>query len=147
MAPAAALRRVPTSERVLAGLFALGSITVLALALSLRPSSEGHGTHTSLGLPPCTWAVAFDRPCPTCGMTTSFSHAAKGNLMTAMRTQPMGLLLVIGAATTFWTGAHVAASGARVWPALGLFNRRWAYLTLASTFLGAWIYKIITWGG
>lgn len=126
---------------------ALAALSVLTLALGLRPSTDGHGTHTRLGLPPCGWVVVFHKPCPTCGMTTAFSHAAKGDFLTALRTQPMGLVLVVGTATAFWTGAHAAASGARVWPALALFNRRWVYMTLITAFLGAWIYKIITWTG
>ncbi len=126
---------------------ALGALLVLALALGLRPSPDGHGTHTSLGLPDCSWAVMLDKPCPTCGMTTSFSHAAKGSLLTSLKTQPMGLLLVVGTAAAFWSGAHAAASGARIWPAVGLLHARWAYLSLAGAVLGAWIYKIITWGG
>jgi len=132
---------------LLAGLVALGALSVMALALTLRPAADGHGTHERLGLPPCGWVLVFNRPCPTCGMTTAFSHAAKGDLLTAMRTQPMGLLLVMGTATVFWTGAHAAASGARVGPALALFNRKSVYLALVAAFLGAWIYKILTWTG
>ena len=51
---------------------------LLAVAAWLEPSPTGIGTHQQLGLPPCTFWMLFGRPCPTCGMTTSWAHLVRG---------------------------------------------------------------------
>ncbi|MEC9374691.1 MAG: hypothetical protein VYC34_12640, partial [Planctomycetota bacterium] len=73
-------RAAPTSERLLAALAAAAFIAVLIVAATLTPSPDGHGTHTRLGLTPCPWVLTLNKPCPTCGMTTAFAHAADGQL-------------------------------------------------------------------
>lgn len=132
--------------RVLGGFVSVGALGVLLIAVMLRPSGEGHGTHTQLGMPDCAWAVTLDTPCPTCGMTTSFAHAAGGDLLTSIVTQPLGFLLVIGTASTVWGGAHTAIGGVRLGPLLGAMTTKWSMWGLAAAALGAWVYKIITWG-
>ena len=69
-------RRADIGIRLRAGLVALGSLAVLGIAAGLEASDEGIGTHTQLGMPPCMFREATGYPCMTCGMTTSFSHAA-----------------------------------------------------------------------
>ena len=64
-----------------------------ALAISLTPSPKGFGTHQSLGLPPCTFIVVFDIPCPSCGMTTSFANFVRGRFIDSARANVAGLLL------------------------------------------------------
>jgi hypothetical protein len=66
-----------------------------SLAYALEPDPRGFGTHQRLGLPPCTFRALFDIPCPSCGMTTSFSHFTHGNLRQAFRANPGGGLLAI----------------------------------------------------
>ena len=68
-------------------LFLLGGF---ALAYALEPDPRGFGTHQSLGLPPCTFRALFGIPCPSCGMTTSFSHFMHGNLWQAFRANAGG---------------------------------------------------------
>jgi hypothetical protein len=65
----------------------------LAIALWLEPSPTGHGTHTQLGLPPCPSLLVSQRPCPGCGLTTSFSATAQLDLAHAWRSHPFGPLL------------------------------------------------------
>src|SRR5207302_1856701 len=64
-----------------AGLFmaAAALVTLLATARMLSPDDRGHGTHEQLGLPPCTFYLTFGRPCPACGMTTSWAWLLRGN--------------------------------------------------------------------
>ncbi|MBZ0170794.1 MAG: DUF2752 domain-containing protein, partial [Phycisphaerales bacterium] len=87
---------------------------LILVAVLLRPSGDGHGTHTQLGLPACGWVIAFDRPCPTCGMTTAYSHAVRGEFASAFTVQPMGTLLAVVTAACFWAGMHVLAAGIRL---------------------------------
>ncbi len=138
--------RLQASWRALGGFVSLGALGVLTIASALRPSADGHGTHTQLGMPECAWTVTVDLPCPTCGMTTSFAHAAGGDLLASMQTQPMGLVLVIGTAAAFWAGLHALVAGVRLGPVLGTLTTRRAIWALATAAVGAWVYKIITWG-
>ena len=64
------------SRRLIAAIVAIVTGGVLFTAWWLTPDTGGNGTHTQLGLPECNWIVFLDMPCPTCGYTTSFSHAA-----------------------------------------------------------------------
>lgn len=137
--------RLSPRGRVLAFVIALLSATPLVIAAFLRPSAAGHGTHLQLGLPPCGWVAFFHHPCPTCGMTTAFTHAVHGDPLSAFRAQPFGLLLCVLAGVTFWVALYACLTGAAVHRALApLFGARtlWTLLALA---LLAWGYKWATW--
>jgi hypothetical protein len=71
-------------------MFLLGGF---ALAWSLKPDPRGFGTHQQIGLPECSIRLLFSRPCPGCGMTTSFSHFVRGEFVEAGRANIAGLLL------------------------------------------------------
>ncbi len=95
---------------VLAG----GGLLVLGIALWLNPynadgSRKNMATHTQLGLPPCNAVVMWGVPCPACGMTTSFSLLAHGD--------------VVGSAKANWVGTLMAA--------YGLFLIPWAVVSAA----------------
>lgn len=66
-----------------------------AFALYLTPSTEGHGTHRQLGLPPCPSTLAFDRPCPGCGLTTSFTAMAHLSPIVAFKAHALGPILFV----------------------------------------------------
>ena len=77
---------------------ALG-VTVLAMVLTPNPS--GLGTHRALGLPPCLFLTLTGWLCPSCGLTTSFTHFAHGHWWAAFQAHPLGPLfyfLLIGLA-------------------------------------------------
>lgn len=132
----------------LTGLFtAVIAIAPLLIASMLRPDARGHGSHEQLGLPACGWAAALDAPCPTCGMTTSFTHAAGGDITAAVANQPMGGLLAVLAAATFWAGLHAALTASdlgRVVKPLGRAPVLWIGVGIL---LASWAYKLFTWGG
>lgn len=86
---------IGTGIRVLLVLWSLFLCAGFALAASMRPDPRGFGTHQSLGFPPCTFQVLFDIPCPSCGMTTSFSHFIRGQIAASARANIAGLLLAI----------------------------------------------------
>ena len=132
-----------TGVRLLWGLAALAGLGLLSLAAYLSPDGGGLGTHQQLGLPPCGWIVAADMPCPTCGMTTAFSHAADGNLFGSFRAQPMGALLALATAIGVVAAGWTAVTGAKIGPfLLSLINPRLGWAILAFALL-AWIWKII----
>lgn len=135
------------ARRLIAAAIAIAAAAVLAVAVWSSPSDEGLGTHTQLGLPACGWISTMQTPCMTCGMTTSFSYAAEGRLVTSFQTQPFGFLLALTTAGAFLAGTYVAATGANVAGLLsGMIGARfwWAVAGLA---LAAWIYKIVSYKG
>ncbi|KAA0216262.1 MAG: DUF2752 domain-containing protein [Leptolyngbya sp. PLA3] len=124
-----------------------GCLGVLSVASLLQASPDGHGTHTQMGLPACSWVQLWNFPCPTCGMTTAFAHAAQGRLLTALGTQPAGLFVALSLGVGFWAGLHALLTGTRVLEAgLGLLRPRVIAAGLL-LFLGGWVYKMITWNG
>jgi hypothetical protein len=52
---------------------------LLATARSLTPDARGFGTHEQLGLTPCSFYRWTGWQCPTCGATTAWSHALRGD--------------------------------------------------------------------
>jgi hypothetical protein len=72
-------------------------IAMLAVALWLRPSPLGRGTHEQLGLPPCTFVVVLGRPCPSCGMTTAWARVVRGQLVPALQANVGGTILALAA--------------------------------------------------
>lgn len=128
--------------RFAAALVAIGCLVLLGTASGMTPSEEGRGTHTQLGLPACSWPEATGAPCPSCGMTTSFAHAAEGDLVGSVLAQPFGALLAIATASAFWLSSFTAATGARVHDALGNALRPRIMWVIAALALAAWAYKI-----
>lgn len=138
-------RRATGTERATAAATATACLGVLGIAASLTPNAAGHGTHTRLGLPDCSWVVWFDKPCMTCGMTTAFSNAAHGNWLTAVESQPAGLLLCLVTAMTFWLALHVAIFGSALSGLTGrILNPRVIWISVGVLIL-AWGYKLATW--
>jgi hypothetical protein len=89
----------PTSERlgkttrILLVLFAMGLVAIFVVARWLEPDPKGFGTHTQLGLWPCAFRSATGRPCPSCGMTTSFAWFVRAQPVPSWRANPAGSLI------------------------------------------------------
>lgn len=134
------------NARLLSALVGLIALAPLVLATFLTPSSQGHGTHSQLGMPPCGWAMYFGKPCVTCGMTTSFAHAVRLELSDAALVQPFALLLVVLSGVVFWAALYATLTGS---DALVLLLRNLVRpRVIWSLALGAglaWGYKWITW--
>jgi len=132
-------------ERALAGLVFLACLALLFVAGWLTPSADGHGTHTQLGLPPCAWEVAFNKPCMTCGMTTAFAYAAHGNLPQSAIAQPFGFFLAILTSVVAWGALHVLLTGSALGVVAGRLLTKKVYWILGTLFFAAWVYKLLTW--
>ena len=95
------LPAVPMLQRWLRWLLvsvALGLCTVFGIAIWLNPyTQDGEArvweTHRQLGLPECTFKELTGRPCPSCGMTTSFALFIRGDLLNSLRANFAGTIL------------------------------------------------------
>lgn len=145
--PLRAPSRATGKDRLAAGAVAAGCLALLSVAAWLTPAAAGFGTHEQLGMLPCTWATVLGKPCPTCGMTTSFAYAANGDMLGAFTAQPFGALLALLAAMTFWGSLHVAITGSTVGRFAGLLLRPRVLWIAGALLLAAWGYKLVTWPG
>jgi len=119
-------------------LFGTGLVVLLTTAAWLRPDPSGQGTHQQLGLTQCTFLLKFGMRCPSCGMTTSWSHLMHGNLVGAARANIGGLVLglcSLAAAPwllcSAWLGRPV--------------TRPWSDLNLVLTALGILAITLVDW--
>lgn len=80
------------NDRILYSILMAFAAITLAIARWLHPAANGYGTHQQLGLPPCAFFKLTGIPCPSCGLTTSFAHAARLHLYQAFITQPFGVI-------------------------------------------------------
>lgn len=105
--PAARIAWVQRLAMVVAGSVLVG---LLITAAWLKPSPRGMGTHQQLGLPRCTIVQWFGMRCPSCGMTTSWSHMVRGRVVSAFSANAGGALLALAALAC---GPWLIGSGVR----------------------------------
>jgi hypothetical protein len=129
-------------ERLISAGFALGCLAVLGLAAYLPPSHAGVATHRQLGLPECSLLQRTGLPCPSCGMTTSFSWFVRGNLAASLYVQPMGALLAFLTCCGVSVGFYIALTGRPVYQLLSLIPARYIFVPLLTLGLLAWAWKI-----
>jgi hypothetical protein len=143
-------------RRLLALVFLLPSATVLGIAFTLDADPSGVGTHTQLGLSQCSMLFLTGWPCPMCGMTTTFTHLAHGQVLAGTLNQPFGLALFVltlgTAAVSLW---ELLTAQGRLGAVLAWALARDLAIAggvLAGLF-GGWIYKVLwlrdmlPWGG
>ncbi len=73
---------------------------VFAVAFWLNPyepdgTPRTMSTHTQLGMPPCNFVMMTSRPCPACGMTTSFALLVRGDVAASLRANWAGTLIAV----------------------------------------------------
>ena len=128
--------------RLVAGLIATTFAAVLVIARLLPPDDRGFGTHERLGLPPCGMILTSGLPCPSCGMTTSFSLMMHGRPIDAFIAQPAGAAVCLGAMIGVVLAVHAAATGRVIqvdWDRLGPVR---LMLGFALFVLGGWAVKM-----
>jgi hypothetical protein len=89
-------------------------VAVTLIGAFLRPDKSGHGTHQQLGLPPCPSVLLFDRPCPGCGLTTSWTSLIHGHFTEAFHAHPLGPPMYLLYAVTAIVGMYGYIVGARL---------------------------------
>lgn len=115
---------------------------LLLTAGVLKPNSDGMGTHQQLGLPPCTMVALFGIRCPSCGMTTSWSHFMRGAFVSSWEANPGGFLLAI-VATIAGVWSMVSAFRARYRPLLAPKLAVAVAFGIACVTLVDWLSKIL----
>ena len=131
-----------TRDRLVAAVLLIACLALLGVAAGLTPDDRGFGTHESMGLPPCGFKAATDLPCATCGMTTSFSHATNGDLITAFTVQPAGTLLALGTAMLAVLSAGSLVFGFSLAPLGRLVSRPPFVLGLGAVLVAGWAYTL-----
>lgn len=103
----------PAGKWVRISLLAIGTmlVGVFGLAVYLNPyNADGSprtiATHQKLGLPPCNFVVMAGKPCPSCGMTTSFALLVRGDVGASLSANWVGTTLaVVWAGLLVWSFA------------------------------------------
>lgn len=120
-------------------------LTLLITARLLDPNPQGYGTHQQLGLPPCTFQQWFGKRCPSCGMTTAWTHLLRGHCGRALQSNAGGALL------------GVAAGLLTPWLLLSGLRGRWWWkplddrlalgfgLVLVLVTISDWIVRVFVW--
>jgi Protein of unknown function (DUF2752) len=77
-----------------------GLVLVFAAAGYIRPyDADGQplrmSSHEQLGLPACNFVRLTGKPCPSCGMTTSFALLAHGDVANSLRANYVGTALAV----------------------------------------------------
>ena len=136
----------PARMTILARLVALGTaagcLAVLIIAATLDPSPTGIGSHRKMGLEPCQFEFRTGVPCVTCGMTTSFAHFVRGQILASLYVQPMGMALALTTAMLFWAALYVAATGRPLHRLLRFFPSKVFLIPLFTLTILAWTWKI-----
>jgi hypothetical protein len=136
------VQRLGLGGRLVALSVALACLAVLVVAAYLEPDPRGLGTHTSLGLAPCSMISTARLPCPSCGMTTSFALLVRGRVLDSVWVQPMGTMLALAAATGVWAGLAMALSGRPLHRLLRGVPAHYYVVVPLGMALVAWAWKI-----
>lgn len=133
------------SIRVRLALISCGLVSILLLTLAFRltPNPKGIGTHQQLGFSQCTFIEWFNVPCPSCGMTTSWSHLMNGQIIQSFRANPGGALLAI---YTLLLGPWMLVSGIMGKWLISRLDMGWVFVatvlvTLVTIF--QWVIRVV----
>lgn len=152
VAPAGPRRRGPRPmTRVVRAVLAAVGVALIAIfgaAAYINPYKGDGGakkmsTHTQLGLPPCNFAELSGKPCPSCGMTTSFALLVRGDVANSLRANWVGTLIcVIWALTMVWALGSALRGRMLLIP-----RRRGAGETIFTAITGVIVFLMLTrWG-
>ena len=95
-------------------------------------------THTQLGLPQCNMVQMIGKPCPSCGMTTSFTLLAHGDVPNSLRANWVGTLLAVFWFSLIPWGLWSAVRGRYLWIGSGEAFAAYAVIIMLVLMLGRW---------
>ena len=136
----------PLADRITSVIVVLSAAAFVWVLAAIHPDPRGHGTHEQLGMDECGWVVHYQRPCPTCGVTTAATQLVHLRPFKAVVTQPFGAIL---AGFGLWLAGVAGACLLRGRSFLDYLLRLpqgriivWGLVLL----LGSWLYKHLTFG-
>jgi hypothetical protein len=132
-----------TPHRAVALIVALSCLGALVVAARVTPSPSGVGTHTALHYKPCDFLARTGVPCPSCGMTTSFAWFARGNLLASFYVQPMGMVLALLTAATFWVALYMAITGIPALNLVSIVPAKYYLFPVFALAVAAWAWKML----
>ena len=125
------------------GLVLFGTwLVVTVIAFALTPNPAGHGTHKQLGLAPCPSVVVFDRPCPGCGLTTSWTAFVHGDLSSSLHAHLFGPFTYLAFTAIAFLSLYAALTKRKFLTQGPVQNR--ALLAFAVVFFGYAFYRFGT---
>lgn len=141
-------RRMQRWVRVALAVMAAGFATVLVIAACLRPyDADGQplsmGTHQQLGLQPCNMVALTGKPCPACGMTTSFALLVHGDVANSWRANWVGTLFCGTIAVLTPWAVWSAARGRLVGVRNGELFATILLCSLLALMMGRWVYIMV----
>lgn len=135
--------RLRAVQRIGALLAAMGCAAILVIAVWLKPDPRGVGTHEALHHKPCEFLVRTGLPCPSCGMTTSFTWFARGHFLASLWVQPMGFVVALLTAVGFWVALYMGLSGKPALRLLRFVPARYYVVPLMLFGIAAWGWKMV----
>ena len=117
-------------------------IAGFGVAIQTNPDPRGFGTHQRFGFAPCVIRNQLSIPCPSCGMTTSFSHFVRGQIRQSAKANTAGLVLALVCVVMIpWSWISVYHK--RLWlvsnPETGLL---WLMCGLITIALTEWFFRL-----
>lgn len=92
-------RTIRVWVRLILVLVAMALVAVFVAAACLNPYKNGkvwlEETHRQLGFSRCTFKAVTGLPCPSCGMTSSFSLLVHGDVGNSLRANFVGTFLAL----------------------------------------------------
>lgn len=128
-------------------LFPLTALLLTTLLVFLKPAPQGLGTHQALGLPPCLFLTLTGLICPSCGLTTSWTHFVHGNFLQAWQSHLLGpplyiLFMLLSAAMllSYFREGSPVFSAISAWLKKHLHRITYGALSI---YFGAWIIQLV----
>ncbi|OWK38451.1 DUF2752 domain-containing protein [Fimbriiglobus ruber] len=117
--------------------------SILVVAVCLNPynpdgTARTMATHTQLGLPQCNMVQLIGKPCPSCGMTTSFTLLAHGDVSNSLRANWVGTLLALFWFSLIPWGLWSAVRGRYLWIGSGEAFAAYSVIIMLVLMLGRW---------
>jgi hypothetical protein len=128
--------------RLIALTVALAALAALVAGMLLQPSPQGTGTHLQMGFQRCQFLRTTNLPCPSCGMTTSFSWFSKGNWLASLYVQPGGFLLALTCGALFWAGLYAFITASPLQRLIRQVPGIYSVPIILGFFIAAWGWKI-----
>jgi hypothetical protein len=138
-------RRLKVFVRLMLVGMAVGFTALIVTALCLNPYTEDGSartmeTHRQLGLPRCNMVELTGKPCPACGMTTSFALLTHGDVLNSLKANWVGTILC-GTIIVFTPWLVISAvRGRLLWVRNGEMFSTIILSTLLLLMMGRWAW-------